>query len=270
MDLSQIVGNSFEYAKKLLSDVGRLLILIVLHIIPIVGWLIIVGYMTRVIKDTPSSSEPPLLRDYGDMLVQGLKVAIAAFLYMLVPMILIMLGVGAFILGAFGMGIVFPAFGVLGIGLLVVGIILAFGIAIIMAMAVVHMVKNNSFGKAFAVGEILGIIGKIGWGKYIFWLIIMFVIALVVAGIASIPWIGLLILVIIGPAFEVFIARSAALIYTEAVPPVGVPPAPPAPPPYAPPPPPPTVGVPAVKFCVHCGAQIAAEAVFCPRCGGRQ
>jgi hypothetical protein len=264
------VGNSFEYAKKLFSDLGRLAILVVLDIIPIVN-LIVLGYMTRVAKETPMSLEPPPLRDYGDMFIQGLKVAIAVFLYMLVPVIIIVLGVGAFIFGAFGMGTIFPAFGAIGVGLLVVGIILAFAIAIVMAMAIVHMVKNNSFGKAFAVGEILGIIGKIGWGKYILWLIIMFVIAIVVGAIGSIPAIGWIISLIIGPIFGVFIWRSAALIYSEAVPPVGVPPAPPAPPGYVPPPPPPpTVGVPTVKFCVHCGAQIAAEAVFCPKCGGRQ
>ncbi len=265
MDLSQIVGNAFEYAKKLFSDLGRLAILIVLDIIPIVN-LIVMGYMTRVVRDTPVSAEPPPLRDYGDMFIQGLKVAIVGIVYMLVPMILIALGFGAFIFGAFGMGMVFPAFGTLGIGLFIVGIILAIGIAIIMAMAIVHMVRNNSFGKAFAIGEILGIIGKIGWGKYILWLIIMFIIAVVVGAIGSIPWIGWLISLVIGPVFLVFFGRSAALIYSEAVPAAGVPPPPPA---YAPPPPP-IVGAPAAKFCVHCGAQIAPEAVFCPKCGGRQ
>ena len=265
MDLSKIVGNSFEYAKKLFSDLGRLAILIVLDIIPIVN-LIVMGYMTRVVKETPSSLEPPPLRDYGDMFIQGLKVAIVGIIYMLVPMILIALGFGAFFFGAFGMGMLFPAFGALGIGLFVVGIILAIGIAIIMAMAIVHMVKNNSFGKAFAVGKILGIIGKIGWGKYILWLIVMFIIAVIVGAIGSIPLIGWLISLIIAPIFMVFFGKSAALIYSEAVPVVGVPPPPPA---YIPPPPP-GVGAPAVKFCVHCGAQIAAEAVFCPKCGGRQ
>jgi len=266
LDLSQIVGNSFEYAKKLFSDLGRLAILVVLDIIPIVN-LIVLGYMTRIVKETSVSLEPPPLRDYGDMFIQGLKVAIAAFLYMLIPMILMMLGIGAFIFGAVGMEMFLPTFGAMGLGLLVVGVILAFAIAIIMAMAIVHMVKNNSFGKAFAVGEILGIIGKIGWGKYILWLIVMFIIAAIVGAIGSIPLIGWLISLIISPIFGVFIARSAALIYSEAVPPVGVPPPPPA---YVPPPPPPTVGAPTVKFCVHCGAEIAAEAVFCPKCGGRQ
>ena len=269
MDISQIVGNSFEYAKKLFSDLGRLAILIVLDIIPIVN-LIVLGYMTRVAKETPMSADPPPLRDYGDMFIQGLKVAVAVFLYMLVPIIIILMGAGAFIFGAIGMQEFFPAWGAIGVGILVVGIILAFAIAIIMAMALVHMVKNNSFGKAFAVGEVLGIIGRIGWGKYIVWLIIMFVIALIVGAIGSIPAVGWIISLVIAPVFGVFVWRSAALIYSEAVPPVGFPPAPPTPPAYVPPPPPPTVAVPAVRFCVHCGAQIAAEAVFCPRCGGRQ
>jgi len=279
LDLSQIVGNSFEYTKKLFSDLGRLAILFVLSfpIVNIIGIWFVLGYLTRVVKETPGSVEPPPLRDYGDMFVQGLKVAIAGFVYMLIPAILILLGILGFltaIFSAFGMGMFYPAFGAMGIGLLVVGIILAFAIAIIMAMAIVHMVKNNSFSKAFAVGEILGIIGKIGWGKYILWLIVMFIIwvvvATVVGAIASLPLIGWLLWAIVTPIIGVFIARSAVLIYSEAVPPVGVPPAPPAPPAYVPPPPPPPVGVPSVKFCVHCGAQIAAEAVFCPKCGGRQ
>ncbi|MEM4251418.1 MAG: DUF4013 domain-containing protein [Candidatus Bathyarchaeia archaeon] len=54
-----------------------------------------------------------------------------------------------------------------GILLLVAGIIIAFAVAIIMAVAIVHMIKSGSFGKAFKVGEIIGIIGKLGWGKYI-------------------------------------------------------------------------------------------------------
>jgi len=32
----------------------------------------------------------------------------------------------------------------------------------------------------------------------------------------------------------------------------------------------PPIQPPTTKFCVHCGAEMAAEAVFCPKCGGRQ
>jgi len=256
LDISQIIGDSFEYAKKLFSDLGRLIVLVILNIIPIVN-LIVVGYQTRVIKETPTSREPPPLRDYGDLFIQGLKVAIAVFLYMLVPMVLIIPGAFGFFMPMIRTQPLFPV--AMSIGLLAVGILLAFCIAIIAAMAIVHMVKNNSFGKAFAVGEILHIIGKIGWGKYVIWLIIMFVISLVIGALGSIPLIGWLLSLIISPVLGVFTMRSAALLYSEAVPTTAAPPTPPP------------VGVPStVKFCPHCGTQMPTHASFCPNCGAKQ
>jgi len=256
LDISQIIGDSFEYAKKLFSDLGRLVILAVLNIVPIVN-LIVVGYQTRVVKETPTSKEPPPLRDYGDLFVQGLKVAIATSLYMLVPIVLMVLGVFSVIRPMIGIRMPFPT--AVGIGLLVLGVLLAFCIGIIAAMAIVHMVKNNSFGKAFAVNEILQIIGKIGWGKYIIWLIVTSVISLAVGALGSIPLIGWILSLMVSPVLGVFTMRSAALIYGEAVPTVAAPPAPPL------------AGVAsAVKYCAGCGAKMSADAAFCPNCGRRQ
>ncbi len=54
-------------------------------------------------------------------------------------------------------------------------------------------------------------------------------------------------------------------------PPVNYPP-PPQPPAYVPsqyPPPPPT-STSSVKYCMSCGTPIPVQAMFCPRCGGRQ
>lgn len=256
MDISQIIGDSFEYAKKLFSDLGRLVILVVLNIVPIVS-LIVLGYQTRVIKETPTSSDPPPLRDYGDLFVQGLKVSVAVFLYMLAPVILIVLGALGSIFRMPRLGVFFPVG--LGFGFLAVGIVLAFCISIIMSIAIVHMVKNNSFGKAFAISEILQIIGKIGWGKYVIWLIVVFAISLAVGAIGSIPLIGWLLSLIVSPVLGTFTMRSAALIYCEAVPPAAVPSTPPA------------VGAEStVKFCPHCGTQMLADAAFCPSCGAKQ
>jgi len=216
LELSENIGSSIDYAKKMFRDLGRLVILIVLSIIPIVD-LVVAGYFCKVIRETPTSSELPELKDYAAMWVQGLKVAVAAIVYMIVPIILIQLGVGV--------GFFFGYPGIItGVAIvtMLIGVILMFFIAIILAMAIVHMVKHNSFGKAFAVGEILAIIRKIGWGKYILWLIIIFVCALILGAISMIPLIGWLISAIISPAFGVFASRSATLIYSE-----GAPPAPP-------------------------------------------
>jgi len=256
LEIGQIIGDSFEYAKKLFSDLGKLVILVILNIIPVVN-LIVVGYQTRVAKGTPSSNEPPPLGDYGDLFIQGLKVAIAILLYMLVPIVLIVLGAFGFIWRTIGVRMLFPM--AMGVGLLALGILLAFFIGIIAAMAIVHMVKNNSFGKAFAVGEILQIIGRIGWGKYIIWLIVTFVISLAVGALGSIPLIGWILSLIVSPVLGVFTMRSAALIYSEAVPTAAAPPARPP------------VGVAStVKFCASCGAQMTADATFCPNCGRKQ
>ena len=78
------------------------------------------------------------------------------------------------------------------------------------------MIKTGKFGKAFAFGEILGIIGKIGWGKYLAWLVLIVVIAVIVGAIAgAVPFVGWVIAAIIGPALMVFYFRSLGLLYSQ-------------------------------------------------------
>jgi hypothetical protein len=80
------------------------------------------------------------------------------------------------------------------------------------------MIKTGKFGKAFAFGEILGIIPKIGWGKYLAWIILIVIIAAVVGAITgAIPQpAGWIVSVIIGPVLIVFFFRSLGLLYSEA------------------------------------------------------
>ncbi len=255
MDLGQNINLSVDYARKLFTDLGRLVILIILNIIPIVN-LIVTGYYAKTIRETPSSDSPPRLEKYVELWIDGLKIAVVAVIYMIIPLILI--AFGALTLFAPYMVVPYgPSFWLIPLGfgviLFAAGIILAFVIAIIMAMAIVHMVKTGSFGKAFAVGEIVRIIGRIGWGRYIAWLIVVFVFAIIVSAVGSIPAIGWLISIIIWPIFGVFASRSGALMYTDA-----------------------ETASPAIiqpsekKFCMACGAQIPAGATYCPVCGKPQ
>jgi len=268
MKLDENLGVSIDYAKKMFADLGRLVILIVLNFIPIVN-LIVAGYAWRVIRESPSSKDPPPLERYGEMWVNGLKVAGASFIYMIIPIIIIVSGVYFEIAR---MGVRRAFFFILtatGIITILVGVVLVFLLAIILAMGIVHMIKYNSFGKAFAFGEIFAIIKKIGWGKYIAWLIVVFVLAIVVGGISGIPMIGWLISLVIHPIFTVFAARSAALIYCDGAPEVCAPPvAPSVPIPTAPPPPSPAAPPPSgFVYCPSCGAKLPEGATFCPKCG---
>jgi hypothetical protein len=267
LNLGENLGNSFDYAKKLFTDAGRLIILIILDIIPIVN-LIVSGYAARVVRETPGVDAPPKLEKYGELFVDGLKILVAALVYMIIPLALIFAGVGSFFASMFmfqgeaaGPGMVL---GGTGVALLLIGVVLAFFILLIAGIGIAHMIKTGKFGKAFAFGEILGIIRKIGWGKYIGWAVVTFIIAAVVGGVAgAIPFIGWLISAIIGPALTVFVFRSLGLMYHEG-----------APAEFTGPTMPPAGGVPAAgggeKFCINCGAKLPANAGFCGACGAKQ
>ena len=255
MNIGENLNNSFNYAKKLVGDSGRLIILIILNLIPLVNW-IVLGYAARVLREAPTSEAPPKLEKYSNLFVDGARVSIASLIYMIVPLILIVAGAVSMGAGFFGSEATGLMLGGLGIVLLLVGILLAFVFLIFLGVGIAHMVKTEKFGKAFAFGEILNIIRRIGWGKYLSWAIVTIIIAIVISGLSGIvPYVGWLLSAIISPFLSVFIFRSLGDLYNDGAPPelkvssinVG------------------TSGFSAI--CKSCGAQLQPHHKFCPACG---
>ncbi len=216
MKLDVNLTASIDYTKMLFADLGRLLILVILDIIPIVNF-VVLGYLGNVIKEPRDSKQLPPLENYFELWIQGLKIFVASIVFMIIPLIL---AIPFIFLVALASWVSVPVLATVGwllaIVLVIVGLLLAFFLAIILVMAIVNMLKKDSFGKAFAFGEIFGIIGKVGWGTYILWLLIIFVCSIIVAGIGAIPVIGWILSLLIAPIFGVFVARSASLVYSEA------------------------------------------------------
>ena len=150
MNLSENLGSSFNYAKKLFSEGGRLIILIVLDLIPIVNW-IVVGYSARVLRESPGTESPPKLGNYGNLFVDGAKVFFASLIYMIIPLILIVAGAASFLASFFliqGQAIApGTVFGGTGLVLLLIGIVLAFLFLILLGAGMAHMLKTEKFGK---------------------------------------------------------------------------------------------------------------------------
>ncbi len=214
MKLDENLSKAINYTTMLFSDLGRLLILIVLDIIPIVN-LVVLGYIGNVIKQSKDSEALPPLEKYFDLWVQGLKIAVASFVFMIIPMLLIGPFVFLVALSWLEFSWLSSVGWVLAIPLLLIGLLLAFFFGILLSMAIVNMLKKDSFGEVFAFGKILAIIGKIGWGTYILWLLVIFVCSVVVAAVGGLPVVGWILSFIVAPVFGIFVGRSASLVYLE-------------------------------------------------------
>ena len=214
MKLDENLSKAINYTTMLFSDLGRLLILIVLDIIPIVNF-VVMGYIGNVIKQPKDSEELPPLEKYFDLWVQGLKIAVASFVFMIIPMLLIGPFAVLVALSWLEFSFLSSVGWVLAIPLMLIGVLLAFFFGILLSMAIVNMLKKDSFGEVFAFGKILDIIGKVGWGTYILWLLVIFVCSAVVAIIGGIPVVGWFLSLILAPVFGVFVGRSASLVYME-------------------------------------------------------
>ena len=295
MNLGDNFSDSFDYAKKLFSGAGRLVILIILGIIPVVEW-IVLGYTARVLRESPGIGKPPELENYGQLFIDGAKVFFSTFLYMLIPTILIVIGA----LGTFGNLSSFqslpsaPALmiGGAGVVILLIGIIVAIPLLIILAIGLANMIKTGKFADAFAFGQIFRIIRGIGWVKYLSWIIITVVVGGVIFGVLGIiPVVGWILDAIIHPMYYVFVFRSLGLLYNDGAPaelkvqgPVltgvactscGTPLQPqhkfcPNCGAAAPTPRPLASTETGTKFCISCGAKLPATANFCGSCGAKQ
>lgn len=218
MSISEIFSKAANYTRVFLSRFGDIIILLVVSIIPIMN-LIAIGYYGRVIKDSPESHDPPRLHGFWSLFIDGLKALVASLIWS-IPILLI------FLL------IFIPVFRVMrwehmstymmqpmallrftSIVLLLLMFIVGILIFIIASIGIVHMFKTGSFGKAFAVGELVNIIGKIGLLRYLFWIIVAAVLGAVVGGLSMIPVVGWIVSDLLGIILLIFLARSIGLLY---------------------------------------------------------
>ncbi|MEM0295504.1 MAG: DUF4013 domain-containing protein [Candidatus Korarchaeum sp.] len=208
MELSENLNRAASFTGKLFSDIGNLILLIVINLIPLVNF-IFTGYMAKIIRESPE--DPPKLSDYGKLFVDGLLIFIAALIYALIPALIMMVG---------GIGLTLPRESYGGVmssliftPFLIIGLILLFAFMFMGVIAIGNMVRTGNFSKIFAFSENWGLIERIGFARYLIWLVIMFVILLIIGAIGSvIPWVGG---AIAGVFFGVFFGKSLALIFDE-------------------------------------------------------
>ncbi|OPX70460.1 MAG: hypothetical protein A4E36_00532 [Methanoregulaceae archaeon PtaB.Bin009] len=224
MDYGNMLGDSLGYAKDgLVGHWKRWILLIISTII----FPLIMGYTMEIWRGKTPAPEPA---QWGKMFIDGLKLLVAAIIYA-IPVILIILVFGGF---AFftaiqeaamsgdpefftnNMEVLMPL-----VMAFMVGLLVAFIVAVILSLfstiGFVRMARTERFGEAFNFGAILETIRKIGWGSYILALIILFIVAgiiwFVINLLSAIPFIGWLIALILLPFMIIFEARYITRVY---------------------------------------------------------
>lgn len=148
---------------------------------------------------------------------------------------------------------------------------------------IVHMFKKGSFWKAFAIGEIFTVMGKIGYLRYFGLIFVALIMGGVIGILSRIPVLGWLIQGFLGMLLAVAIFRSIGVLYDDAMgtgvvssPAVATPTPPQTPTPAASaatpaPPPAPAAEAKAPEpkqvYCVSCGTANPTDGKFCRNCG---
>ena len=199
MKVGEIVGEALDYPG---TNLKKVLILGILNIISflIIPIFLVLGYNLRVLKATIAGfDELPDFDEWGDMLIDGLKVLVVGIVYMLIPIIIVFGGV--FLANTN------PTAGII-VG--VIGIILAIIFGLVEQIAIAHMAFNDRLRAAFQVGEILNVISEISWIKYIIWII---GVAIIQLGALNVTLLAFYIILI--PAILAFGAAAIAQIASE-------------------------------------------------------
>jgi hypothetical protein len=223
MSLSDDLTEASQYTGGIFKRLGDLLILFIISIIPIVDF-IALGYYARILRDNPSSKTPPKLEGYMDMFIEGLKIIVVAIIWaIIIGIIAVLVAIPFIALAALGglltdpLSIMTSAWILVLAPFLVIFGIIAFLLGIIAFMGIVHMVKNNSFGKAFAFREIFNMIDKIGWLRYLAFFVVLFLAGAVVSAISGAAGpVGWVISAFLSVLVGVFFSRTIGLLYDKA------------------------------------------------------
>jgi len=188
VDAVSIASRSFDFLAKLFKNLGNLLLLIVLSVIPVVNF-IVVGYFARILRH--DLEEPPELRgqDIGGMFVDGLKIFLAILLYMIIPALIFIALAGPAMFLAPLRGDFVPPLVLLSAA--AVAVIAALAILFFALPQLAIMVRTDDFGKLFAFNEGWSLIQAFGLGNYILLFLIIAGFDLVVAAVLQvIPYVG--------------------------------------------------------------------------------
>jgi hypothetical protein len=189
----------------------------------------LLGYVMEIYR---GAQQAPPLRNGGKLFIDGLKLFFAWTVYML-PVIAVLVFFGGLALfaaieesTAIGGLDEIPLYPALFMPILT-GFLLGVGIAVILGILIsliaiigfIRMARTDRFSEAFNFRGILATIRSMGWGSYIFSIVILFIVMLIfcviLAIVMAIPYVGLIAFLFLIPPVTIFGARYLTLLYQK-------------------------------------------------------
>jgi hypothetical protein len=174
------------------------------------------GYMVRIYRGTKPA---PDFTGWAELFVDGIKLAVVWFLWVL-PLFIVLAAGAALAIAFF---VVSPGaemnWTILGILLLLVlvEIVLLVCVVLFGILGAVRFARTGSILEGIHVSAILTTIRSIGWVSYLISLLVIAVVciiyAIITAVLSVIPYIGWVLVMIVAPFFSIFIARYFTLVY---------------------------------------------------------
>jgi len=187
------------------------------------------GYGLSIIKDTINSADADLPEfDLANNLVDGLKVLIISIVYGLVPFIIGV--ILALVFGVFSDFVSVNAFNSPSAAFMqtssaiftvnIITMVLTILSTLLAFIAMARLAETGRLSSMFEFEEIFNTISNIGWGNYIAWFIIFYIIIVLIAFVTAfinfIPILGTIIFLLVIPGFlNIFKSRAIGLIYNE-------------------------------------------------------
>ena len=174
------------------------------------------GYMVRIYRGTKPA---PDFTGWTELFVDGIKLAIVWFLWVLPVLIILAVGVAlaiAFFVVSPGTEMNWTILGILLL-LVLVEIMVLVCVVLFGILGAVRFARTGSIREGIHASAILATIRTIGWVSYLISLLVIavacIIYALITAVLSVIPYIGWVLVMIVAPFFSIFIARYFTLVY---------------------------------------------------------
>lgn len=214
--LLRFVGNSNEIfdGKTIHWELVPWFQVIAICLAGLVLLFVMFGYIVRIYRGV---NPPPVLDAWGSLFMDGIKLAVVCVLWILPGLVIMGTGLVLLILSLAGSGVTPTFLPSAGFSLLLIGLIVIAISALYSNLGIVRFARTGSIREGFRFSALTRTIQTIGWGNYLFALVICVLLFLIFDVISIlfqlVPVAGWLFPPVLIPVCQVFLARYLCRVY---------------------------------------------------------